>query len=56
MHRSLPPTRYRRFIYQIQHSAESFRNGKLESDLIPLADTVVCAGIFDKLRKQWGEI
>lgn len=44
------------FIYQIQHSAESFRNGKLESDLIPLADTVVCAGIFDKLRKQWGEI
>jgi predicted dehydrogenase len=44
------------FIYQILHSAELFRNGQLESDLIPLADTVACAGIFDDLRKQWDEI
>jgi Predicted dehydrogenases and related proteins len=44
------------FIYQIEHSAKCFSEGKLESDLIPWADTVACAGIFDDLRKQWGLI
>lgn len=44
------------FIYQIEHSAELIGSGKLESDLIPLADTVACAGIFDELRGQWGLI
>jgi predicted dehydrogenase len=42
------------FIYQIEHSAECFRAGKLESDLIPWQDTIDCAGIFDELRGQWG--
>jgi predicted dehydrogenase len=42
------------FSYQIEHSAECFRLGKLESDLIPLQDTIACAGIFDELRAQWG--
>jgi predicted dehydrogenase len=42
------------FIYQIEQAAELFRSGKLESDLIPLQDTIDCAGIFDELRDQWG--
>lgn len=42
------------FIYQIRHCADLFSNGRLESDLIPLQDTIDCAGIFDSLRKQWG--
>jgi predicted dehydrogenase len=42
------------FIYQIEQAAELFRSGKLESDLIPLQDTIDCAGIFDELRGQWG--
>lgn len=42
------------FIYQIEHSANCLRAGKLESDLIPLADTITTAGIFDDLRGQWG--
>ena len=44
------------FIYQIRHCADLFRNGKLESDLIPLQDTIFSAGVFDTLRKQWGLI
>jgi predicted dehydrogenase len=42
------------FVYQIEHCSELFRSGKLESDLIPLADTLACADIFDKLLGQWG--
>ena len=42
------------FIYQIEHAAECVRAGKLESDLIPLVDTIATAGIFDQLRGQWG--
>jgi hypothetical protein len=41
------------FAYQIQHSINCFKQGKLQSDLIPWRDTIECAGIFDKLRKQW---
>lgn len=42
------------FIYEIKHFADLFRNNKVESDIIPLKDTVACAGIFDELLKQWG--
>ena len=42
------------FVHQIEHCTELFRSGKLESDLIPLADTLACAGIFDDLLAQWG--
>lgn len=42
------------FIYQARHCAELFKAGKIQSDLIPWADTIACAGIFDTLRKQWG--
>jgi predicted dehydrogenase len=44
------------FIYQVRHCAGLFRDGKIQSDLIPWADTVACAGVFDTLRKQWGLI
>lgn len=44
------------FIYEAAHCADLFRAGKTQSDLIPLADTVACAGVFDTLRKQWGLI
>ena len=42
------------FVFQIEHCAEMINNGRLESDLMPLQDTVVSAGIFDTLRRQWG--
>ena len=42
------------FIYQARHCAGLFREGRIQSDLIPWADTVACAGVFDTLRKQWG--
>jgi predicted dehydrogenase len=41
------------FIFEIEHFADLYRNGKKESDLIPLEDTIACAGIFDEMRKQW---
>jgi predicted dehydrogenase len=41
------------FIFEIEHFAELFRKGAIESDLIPLADNIACAGIFDELRKGW---
>ncbi len=42
------------FIYQIHHCADLFRQGRLESDLIPWKDTLACVGIFDSLMTQWG--
>lgn len=42
------------FIYQIMHFNKLFESGKLESDVIPLGDTIACAGIFDELLGQWG--
>jgi predicted dehydrogenase len=42
------------FIFEIEHFADLYRRGEIESDLIPLSDTIACAGIFDELRKQWG--
>lgn len=42
------------FVYQIQHCADLLREGKLESDLIPLEDTLASARIFDSLYRQWG--
>jgi predicted dehydrogenase len=44
------------FEHEIRHCAELYRQGKLESDLIPWNDTLATAGIFDTLRKQWGLI
>jgi predicted dehydrogenase len=44
------------FEYEIRHCAELIRQGKIESDLIPWQDTLVSAGIFDTLNRQWGII
>ena len=44
------------FVHQIRHFADLCREGKKESDLVPLADTIACAGVFDGLRRQWGLI
>ena len=41
-----------RFNYQIEHICELINNGKTESDLMPLDDTIEVAGIFDKLLKN----
>lgn len=37
------------FTYQIQHFADLYRRGLIESDLIPHHDNIVCAAVFDKL-------
>lgn len=42
------------FEHQIRHFAELVRQGKLESDLVPLEDSIACARVFDQLRSQWG--
>jgi len=44
------------FIFQIEHFADLYRNNKIESEIIPLKDTIACAGIFDELMKQWGKL
>jgi predicted dehydrogenase len=42
------------FIFEIEHFAELYRAGALESDLIPLKDSIACAGVFDALMTKWG--
>jgi len=42
------------FVYEIRHCADLLEKGKIESDLIPWQDTIVSAGVFDSLNKQWG--
>jgi predicted dehydrogenase len=37
------------FSYQIQHVVDLMKRGALESDLIPPADTLACADVFDTL-------
>jgi predicted dehydrogenase len=41
------------FIYEIEHFIDLYKTNKVESDIIPLKDTVACAGIFDDLMAQW---
>lgn len=42
------------FIYEVLHFAELYRNKKIESEIMPLKDTIACAGVFDELMRQWG--
>ncbi|GFZ33983.1 dehydrogenase [Clostridium zeae] len=42
------------FIYQINHFVELYKNNKIESDIIPLQDTIDCAEIFDTVLAQCG--
>lgn len=41
------------FIFEILHFAGLYRNGKIESEIMPLKDTIACAGVFDELMRQW---
>ncbi|MCI8442745.1 MAG: Gfo/Idh/MocA family oxidoreductase [Provencibacterium sp.] len=42
------------FLYEIEHAAQLFREGKIESERVPWQDTIACAGIFDEMREKWG--
>jgi len=44
------------FIFEIMHFAELYRNNKTESEIMPLKDTIACAGVFDELMRQWGQV
>ena len=43
------------FIFEIIHFADLYRNRKTESDIMPLEDTIACAGIFDELISSWNQ-
>jgi dihydrodiol dehydrogenase / D-xylose 1-dehydrogenase (NADP) len=42
------------FIYQVAEVADCIRNGRLESESIPLAETVATMELMDTMRAQWG--
>ena len=42
------------FEYEAIEVMECMSNGKTQSDIIPLSDTIVILEIMDRLRKEWG--
>jgi len=40
------------FVYEINHIMELYRSNKIDSNLIPLRDTINCAEIFDEIKRQ----
>jgi len=44
------------FEFEIEHAAQCILEGQTESDRMPMADTIECAGIFDQLLAQRKEI
>ena len=44
------------FIYQVEEVARCIREGKLESNIIPLKETIGIIKIMDKMREEWGFI
>ncbi|KAA3617304.1 MAG: gfo/Idh/MocA family oxidoreductase [Calditrichaeota bacterium] len=42
------------FIYQVEEVVNCINNGKQESDIIPLDETVAIMEIMDKMRDEWG--
>jgi predicted dehydrogenase len=42
------------FFYEIEHFCDLMESGAVESPLIPHADTIACAGVFDALLGRWG--
>lgn len=40
------------FVYEINHIMDLYTNNKIESNLIPLKDTIDCAEIFDEIKLQ----
>lgn len=43
------------FIYEIEHFNELYLTNKIESNLVPHRDVIMCADIVDKLLKKWGK-
>lgn len=43
------------FIYEIEHFNELYLNNRIESNLVPHRDAIMCADIVDKLLKKWGK-
>jgi predicted dehydrogenase len=41
------------FIYQVEEVVRCLQQGKLESDLIPLEETVGMMEVMDTMRKEW---
>lgn len=42
------------FIYQVEEVVKCINKGKLESDIMPLNETVNTMKIMDNMRKEWG--
>jgi hypothetical protein len=40
--------------YQVREVHDCLRAGKLESDIVPLADTLEIMTLLDEMRAQWG--
>lgn len=44
------------FIYQVEEVVNCIREGKLQSDIIPLNETISIMEVMDKMRKEWGVV
>jgi len=42
------------FIYQVEEVAQCIQEGKLESNIIPLKETIAIMEVMDKMRREWG--
>lgn len=50
------PAQITGYEYEVAEAAKMIKTGKLESESMPLADTLFVMNIMDKLRKDWGVI
>lgn len=48
------PAQISGYEYEFQEAVRCIREGKIEADSMPLADTVQVLTVMDALRKQWG--
>jgi len=44
------------FIYQVEEVNRCVREGKLESEIMPLNETIGIMAVMDKMRDEWGFI
>lgn len=42
------------FVYQVAEVAKQIQAGRLESDIMPLAETVATMALMDSMRREWG--
>ncbi len=42
------------FIYQVEEVVRCIHEGKLESDIIPLSESIAIMKVMDKMRAEWG--